>query len=379
MRVLGIDPGLTRCGMGVVEGDVGRPLTLVDVNVLRTSADQHVSLRLVHIERGIEAWLEEHRPDAVAIERVFARSDSSTIMGTAQASGIAMVAAARRGLPIALHTPSEVKAAVSGSGRADKAQVGAMVTRILRLDAPPKPADAADALALAITHIWRGGAQARIDAALAAAGRRTPVIAFVRGEVAALTLTSAVVEVGGVGLELMCTPNTLAELRVGHVATLPTSMVVREDSLTLFGFADDDEKQVFELVQTASGVGPKLAQAMLAVLTPDAVRRAVAGDDVRTLTAVPGIGQKGAQRIILELKDRIGTPVASAGTGTRVAVSDPWRDQVQQGLVGLGWSAKDADRAIEAVADQVSTSSTTDGAPDVAALLRAALRTLSKA
>jgi crossover junction endodeoxyribonuclease RuvC len=169
MRVLGIDPGLTRCGMGVVEGEVGRPLRLVDVNVLRTSSDEHVARRLMHIERGIEAWLDEHRPDAVAIERVFARSDSSTVMGTAQASGIAMVAAARRRLPLALHTPSEVKAAVSGSGRADKAQVGAMVTRILRLDSPPKPADAADALALAITHIWRGGAQARIDAALAAA------------------------------------------------------------------------------------------------------------------------------------------------------------------------------------------------------------------
>jgi crossover junction endodeoxyribonuclease RuvC len=169
VRVLGIDPGLTRCGMGVVEGDVGRPLRLVDVNVLRTSADVPVAQRLVMIEKGIDAWLDDYRPDAVAVERVFARSDSSTIMGTAQASGIAMVAAARRGLPIALHTPSEVKAAVSGSGRADKAQVGAMVTRILRLDAPPRPADAADALALAITHIWRGGAQARIDAALAAA------------------------------------------------------------------------------------------------------------------------------------------------------------------------------------------------------------------
>jgi crossover junction endodeoxyribonuclease RuvC len=123
----------------------------------------------VTIERGVEAWLEEYAPDAVAIERVFARSDVSTVMGTAQASGVAMVVAARRGLPIALHTPSEVKAAVSGNGRADKAQVGAMVTRILRLDAMPKPADAADALALAITHIWRGGAQARIDAAVAAA------------------------------------------------------------------------------------------------------------------------------------------------------------------------------------------------------------------
>jgi len=173
MRVLGIDPGLTRCGLGVVDGDVGRPLSLIDVSVVRTSADLPVWERLVSIAQGIEARIEEYAPDVVAIERVFARSDSSTIMGTAQASGIAMVAGARRGIPVALHTPSEVKAAVTGSGRADKAQVGAMVTRILRLDAMPKPADAADALALAITHIWRGGAQARIDAALAAAGRRT--------------------------------------------------------------------------------------------------------------------------------------------------------------------------------------------------------------
>jgi len=198
------------------------------------------------------------------------------------------------------------------------------------------------------------------------------VIAFVRGEVAAVTLTSAVVEVGGVGLELMCTPNTLASLRTGQQATLPTSMVVREDSLTLFGFADDDEKQVFELVQTASGVGPKLAQAMLAVLTPDAVRRAVAGDDVRTLTTVPGIGQKGAQRIILELKDRIGVPVASSAGGVPL-LAEPWRQQVQQGLVGLGWSAKDADKAIDAVSEQAGER------PDVASLLRAALRTLSRA
>ena len=198
------------------------------------------------------------------------------------------------------------------------------------------------------------------------------MIAFVRGKVAAVTLTSAVLEVGGVGLELMCTPNTLATLRTGQTATLPTAMVVREDSLTLFGFVDEDEKQVFELVQTASGVGPKLAQAMLAVLTPDAVRRAVAGDDVRTLTTVPGIGQKGAQRIILELKDRIGVPVAASGGGVPV-LAEPWRDQGQQGLVGLGWSAKDADKAIDAVADEAGDQ------PDVAALLRAALRTLSRA
>jgi crossover junction endodeoxyribonuclease RuvC len=172
MRVLGIDPGLTRCGIGVVEGEVGRPLRLVDVNVIRTSSTQPVPERLAALEKAIDAWLEEHRPHAVAVERVFARSDVSTIMGTAQASGIAMVCAARRGLPVALHTPSEVKAAVSGNGRADKAQVGMMVTRILRLDAMPKPADAADALALAITHVWRGGAQARIEAAMAKAGAK---------------------------------------------------------------------------------------------------------------------------------------------------------------------------------------------------------------
>jgi Holliday junction DNA helicase RuvA len=198
------------------------------------------------------------------------------------------------------------------------------------------------------------------------------VIAFVKGTVAGVTLTSAVLEVGGVGLELNCTPNTLATLRVGAATTLPTSMVVREESLTLFGFLDDDEKAVFELLQTASGVGPKLAQAMLAVLPPDAVRRAVATDDVRSLTTVPGIGQKGAQRIILELKDRLGAPVSTV-PGGRPVVAEPWRDQVQQGLVGLGWSAKDADRAIESVADQAGE------APDVPALLRAALQSLSKA
>jgi Holliday junction DNA helicase RuvA len=198
------------------------------------------------------------------------------------------------------------------------------------------------------------------------------VIAFVSGKVAALTLSSAVLEVGGVGLELMCTPGTLATLRTGREATLPTSMVVREDSLTLFGFADDDEKQTFELLQTASGVGPKLAQAMLAVLSPDDLRLAIAGDDAKTLTKVPGIGQKGAQRVILELKDRIGAPTGGRTAAAPAAVA-PWRGQVHQGLVGLGWSAKDAEKAVDAVAPEAGD------VPDVAALLRAALRTLSKA
>lgn len=197
------------------------------------------------------------------------------------------------------------------------------------------------------------------------------MIAFVRGTVAQVGLSSVVVDVGGIGVEVNCTPATIATLREGLPATLPTSLVVREDSLTVFGFLDDDERSLFCLLQTASGVGPKLAQAMLAVHGPDALRRAVAEEDVRTLTQVPGIGQKGAQRIILELKDRIGPP---AGRPASVALEPVWRGQVREGLVGLGWSAREADQALDAVAPQAA-----DGAdPDVGALLRSALRSLSR-
>lgn len=198
------------------------------------------------------------------------------------------------------------------------------------------------------------------------------MIAFVRGKVADLTLSSAVLEVGGVGLELMCTPATLAGLRTGQEAMLPTSMIVREDSMTLFGFADEDEKSIFELAQTASGVGPKLAQAIVAVLSPDGVRTAIATEDVKTLTKVPGIGQKGAQRIILELKDRIGAPVGSSGHVAAPA-GEPWRDQVLQGLIGLGYNAKEAEKAIEAVSDEAAS-----GVPNVSALLRSSLRALAR-
>jgi len=168
MRVLGIDPGLTRCGVGVVEGGIGRQLSLVEVGVLRSTPDLPVEERLLLVARGLERWIDATEPDAIAVERVFAQANVRTVMGTAQVSGLALVAAAARGLPVTMHTPSEVKAAVTGSGRADKAQVGAMVTRLLRLDAAPKPADAADALALAICHIWRGPATNRIQAAVAA-------------------------------------------------------------------------------------------------------------------------------------------------------------------------------------------------------------------
>ena len=170
IRVLGVDPGLTRCGVGVVDGAPGRALALVRFGVIRTSADADIAARLLAIETEIESWLDACRPDAVAVERVFSQQNVRTVMGTAQAGAIAIACAARRGLPVALHTPSEVKAAVTGNGRAGKEQVTTMVTKLLRIADPPRPADAADALALAICHLWRGGAAGSTGLRLAAAG-----------------------------------------------------------------------------------------------------------------------------------------------------------------------------------------------------------------
>jgi len=168
VRVLGVDPGLTRCGVGVVQARPDRSLALVDVGVITTSASMALEQRLLVVADELHLWIEKYQPDAIAVERVFSQHNVSTVMGTAQAGAVALLAAARAGIPVALHTPSEVKAAVSGSGRANKAQVGAMVARLLRLDAPPSPADAADALALAICHLWRSPAQERLQAAVRA-------------------------------------------------------------------------------------------------------------------------------------------------------------------------------------------------------------------
>jgi crossover junction endodeoxyribonuclease RuvC len=162
VRVLGVDPGLTRCGLGVVEGRAGSALTLIDVGTVRTPADAPIGARLVAVEEAVERWLDRCRPDAVAVERVFSQHNVRTVMGTAQASAVAITAAHRRGIPVALHTPSEVKAAVTGNGRAEKEQVAAMVCRLLRLTDPPRPADATDALALAVCHVWRGSAALRV-------------------------------------------------------------------------------------------------------------------------------------------------------------------------------------------------------------------------
>ncbi|MDQ7907911.1 Holliday junction branch migration protein RuvA [Phytohabitans sp. ZYX-F-186] len=198
------------------------------------------------------------------------------------------------------------------------------------------------------------------------------MIASVRGRVAAVSPDGAVIEVGGVGLAVQCAPGTLAGLRLGAEARLATSLVVREDSLTLYGFADDEEKQLFELLQTASGVGPRLAQAVLAVHSPETVRRAIATADTATLTRVPGIGKKGAERLVLELRDRIG-PVAVGTDETAGVLVGAWQEQVRQGLVGLGWTASQAEQAVAAVAETVDGTT-----PPVPVLLKQAIRLLGK-
>jgi Holliday junction DNA helicase RuvA len=204
------------------------------------------------------------------------------------------------------------------------------------------------------------------------------VIASVAGQVTAIAPDAAVVEVGGVGLLVHCTPGTLATLRVGESARLATSLVVREESLTLYGFASDDERTVFEMLQTASGIGPRIAMAMLAVHTPNALRVAVASADLKALTMVPGIGQKGAQRIVLELKDKLGTPDQAVNAAIAGETKAPvWREQVHSGLVGLGYSAKDADEAVAALTPEADAEIAAGRSPQIAALLKAALRTLS--
>jgi Holliday junction DNA helicase RuvA len=204
------------------------------------------------------------------------------------------------------------------------------------------------------------------------------VIASVAGPVAALGPDTAVIEVGGVGMLVHCTPGTLATLRLGEPARLATTLVVREESLTLYGFATDDERTVFEMLQTASGVGPRLALAMLAVHAPNALRVAVASADLKALTMVPGIGQKGAQRIVLELKDKLGTPDEAVSAALNGGARTPaWHAQVHSGLVGLGYSAKDADEAVAAVTPEAEEAVAAGRAPEVAALLKSALRSLS--
>ena len=204
------------------------------------------------------------------------------------------------------------------------------------------------------------------------------MIASVRGTVAAVSIDGAVIEMGGFGVSVSCSPGTLARLRVGETARLATSLVVREDSLTLFGFADDDERALFELLQTANGVGPKLAQTILGVLAPREVRRAIATNDLPALIRVPGIGRKGAERIVLELRDRIGSIDGGSDSvlsGAGVAAVAPWRDQLVHALAGLGFSGRESGEAIDVLANELAESGE---APDLAALLRRSIHLLGR-
>jgi Holliday junction DNA helicase RuvA len=192
--------------------------------------------------------------------------------------------------------------------------------------------------------------------------------------VASVGAGSAVVDVGGIGLELQCAPGTLAELRVGHQATLAATLVVREDSLTLYGFADEDERSVFEILQTVTGVGPRLAQSVLAALSPDALRRAVATEDLTALMRISGVGRKGAQRLVLELKDRLGSPSGLVvDLGSSAVAAPTWEGQVREALIGLGWSTREAEAAVAVVAEDVEPDA------DVSTVLRLALRSLDRA
>ncbi|MHB1009021.1 MAG: Holliday junction branch migration protein RuvA [Propionibacteriaceae bacterium] len=200
------------------------------------------------------------------------------------------------------------------------------------------------------------------------------MIAYVTGVVSAVGATWAVVTVGGLGLRLLCTPSTCAGLRTGQEATLATSLVVREDSLTLYGFADDAGRELFELVQTATGVGPKLALAIVSVLSADDFRTAIATENLVTLSSVPGIGRRGAQRLVIELKDKVAGLGSADSPVARPSAPPAWREQVRLGLEGLGWSSRDA----EAACDRVQPMADEDPSLGVATLMRAALRTLAK-
>jgi Holliday junction DNA helicase RuvA len=210
------------------------------------------------------------------------------------------------------------------------------------------------------------------------------MIASVSGRVAAVSPNGAVVEVGGIGLSVQCTPGTIARLQVGETARLATSLIVREDSLTLYGFADDDERQLFELLQTANGVGPRLAQAVLAIHPPREIRRAVSMADVKALMQVPGIGKKGAERLILELRDRLGattsdTSLDAPGGPSSVTPVAPWRDQLTAALMSLGWSIKEAEGAVLQLAPVADEQIVATGSVEVAVLLRQALQMLGRA
>ena len=293
--------------------------------------------------------MDTHSPDVVAIERVFSQQNVSTVMGTAQAGGVVALAAAKRGIDVHFHTPSEVKAAVTGNGNADKAQVTAMVTKILTLQTKPTPADAADALALAICHCWRAPMLARMAAAEAMAAeqqkkykarssRRHDDRSDSRRSSRRGTRPCRHRGVPESATASTRRPRRWSTLRRGTEARLVTAMIVREDSMTLYGFADSDSRDLFTTLLSVSGVGPKIALATLAVHDAPALRQALADGDVTALTRVPGIGKRSAERMVLELRDKVGA--VGPAIGLPAINGHAVRGPVVEALVGLGFAAQ---------------------------------------
>ena len=388
MRVLGVDPGLTRCGLGVVDGAPGRPPSLVAAGVVRTEAGDDLAARLLALEAEIGNWLAEYRPDAVAVERVFSQHNVRTVMGTAQAGAVAVLCAARLGLPVALHTPSEVKAAVTGSGRADKAQVTAMVMRLLRLADPPRPADTADALALAICQLWRGGTAGPARRCRPRGGpveelRSSAVISHLDGLVAAIAPEGAVIEVGGVGLLVQATPGTLATLRRGERARVATSLVVREDALTLVRLRQRRRAGRVRAAADGQRGRPPAGSGHARLVQPG---RAAPGHRRRGRgRADPGPRDRPEGRAA----DHAGTGRAAGltrrarrrgrdrGAGLPAARAASWRDQVRAGLVT--WAGRPVTPIRPSPRSRSELAEAGDGAElDVTTALRAALRKLSR-
>ena len=376
---MGVDPGLTRCGLSLIESAGGRQVVALDVDVVRTPTDMPLHRRLLAISDAAEYWMDTHGPDVIAIERVFSQQNVSTVMGTAQAGGVIALAAARRGIDVHFHTPSEVKAAVTGSGGAGKAQVSrdghqnpcpANQTDSRRCG---RRAGAGDLPLLARAYAGPDGAgrgtRRRATQEVRSQGEGGKVIASIRGEVLEVALDHVVVEASGVGYRVNATPSTLATLRRGAEARLVTAMIVREDSMTLYGFADSDSRDLFQTLLSVSGVGPRLAMATLAVHEAPALRQVLADGDVTALTRVPGIGKRSAERMVLELRDKVGAVYATSGAPA--TNGHAVRGPVVEALVGLGFAAKQAEEATDQVlaGDHEATTSSA---------LRAALSLLGK-
>ncbi len=363
MFVLGVDPGLSRCGYGCIAGDAGRERA-VTAGVITTPRDSPLPERLAELYGELGEVILECKPEVVVVERVLFQTNARTAMSVGQASGIALLCAARAGLPVVEYSSNEVKLAVAGYGAASKEQVQLMVARLLNLDEVPRPPDVADALALSICHL-AGAAPPLGIGALTMIGSLSGTLAAI--ELSGEHAVEILVEVHGVGYEVLVGAREGAALpAIGEAIALSVHTHVREGDITLYGFSDREVRRAFELLLNAHGVGPALALAILSVHTPPALARAIDEGDLDALCAVPGIGRKTAQRLTVELSSRLDvlSPTFITGSGRGEADS---RGEVREALLALGYRTEEIRAVLEALPR--------DGA--VEELLREALRELA--